>query len=68
VRVEVRGRPVGRLLLSVGNTCVLILSNPLLLLLLRSPDVIMLPSLERGDEGGMGSLLLYVSRQQQTAA
>jgi hypothetical protein len=34
----------------------LILSNPLLLLLLWTPNVISLPSLERGDEGGYGSV------------
>jgi hypothetical protein len=33
----------------------LILSNPLLLLLLWTPNVIRLPSLEGGDEGGYGS-------------
>jgi hypothetical protein len=33
----------------------LILSNPLLLLLLLASNVIRLPSLERGDEGGYGS-------------
>jgi hypothetical protein len=33
----------------------LILSNPLLLLLLWTPNVISLPRLERGDEGGYGS-------------
>jgi hypothetical protein len=34
---------------------VLILTNPLLLLLLLTSDVIRLPSLERGNEGGHGS-------------
>ena len=32
------------------------LTNPLLFLLLLAPDVVRLPSLERGDEGGMGPL------------
>ena len=53
--VRVRVRPVGRRLLGVGNNFMLILSNPLLLLLLWAPNVIRLPSLERGDEGGHGS-------------
>jgi hypothetical protein len=35
---------------------VLILTNPLLLLLLLAPDVIRLPILERGNEGGHGSV------------
>jgi hypothetical protein len=33
----------------------LVLYNPLFLLLLLEPNVIKLPSLERGDEGGYGS-------------
>jgi hypothetical protein len=34
----------------------LILSDPLLLLLLWAPNFIRLPNLERGDEGGYGSV------------
>jgi hypothetical protein len=42
------------------------LTNPLLLLLLLASDVVRLPSLERGDEGGMGplgavNLVLYMT-------
>jgi hypothetical protein len=33
----------------------MILANPFLLLLLLAPNVIRLPSFERGDEGGYGS-------------
>ena len=44
------GRPVGRLLLSVGNKVMLILSNPLLLLLLWTSNVFSLTRLEGGDE------------------
>jgi hypothetical protein len=35
---------------------VLILTNPLLHILLLAPNIIRLPSLERGDEGGYGSV------------